>query len=232
MNSIPYLDVVFISYDEENADANWSRVLEVAPYAQRVHGVKGIFEAHKAASSLATTDMFWVVDGDAEILSSWDFLFQPQLRDRNRIHIWKSINPINGLIYGYGGVKLFPTAAVTNATSWNIDMTTSIGAKLRIVDKISNVTSFNTSPFGTWRSAFRECAKLASEVIEHQVQWETDVRLEAWLNLGKDKQFGKFSIAGAKAGRAYGKQYKDSIEDLKLINDRTWLLEQFNKTKI
>ena len=35
------------------------------PKAKRVHGVKGIHQAHIAAAKLVTTHMFWVVDGDA-----------------------------------------------------------------------------------------------------------------------------------------------------------------------
>ena len=34
--------------------------------------------------------------------------------------------------------------------------------------QVSNITAFNTDPFNTWRSAFRECTKLASAII---IQW-------------------------------------------------------------
>jgi hypothetical protein len=54
------LDVIFISYKESNAEGNWQRVLQKAPWAKRVAGVEGIFNAHKAAAKLATTDMFFV----------------------------------------------------------------------------------------------------------------------------------------------------------------------------
>jgi hypothetical protein len=231
-NIIDELDVVFISYDEDNADANWQKVLNVAPYAQRVHGVKGIFEAHKAAAELSQTDMFWVVDGDAEILPSWNFNFQPNIFNRDCVHVWSSINPINNLEYGYGGLKLFPKKLVDSASTWKVDMTTSLGNKLKVMNTVSNVTAFNTSPFATWRSAFRECAKLAAGVINNQNSSETEERLRTWISVGKEKLFGNYAIAGAIAGAAYGQQNFNSFDKLKLINNREWLFEAFKNEKI
>jgi hypothetical protein len=101
------LDVIFISYNEPNAEENWQRVLSKAPYAKRVDGVDGIFNAHKAAAKLSSTDMFYVVDGDAYLVDGWKFDYQPGLFDRDCAYIWYSKNPVNGLVYGYGGVKLF-----------------------------------------------------------------------------------------------------------------------------
>lgn len=225
------LDIVFISYDEENADNNWEKLLKIAPYAKRVHGVKGIFEAHKQAASIATSDMFWVVDGDAEILPSWNFNFQPIIFDRNFIHIWKSKNPINDLVYGYGGIKLFPRALLNSATSWNLDVATSIG-KLKIMDEISNITAFNTSPFSVWRSAFRECAKLSLNLIKNQNSQETEERLTIWTTKGKHKLYGKYAISGAKSGKNYGIENANFPKLMNLINDRNWLLEKFNKEQI
>ena len=83
-----HLDVVFISYKESNAEENWQRVLEKAPWAQRVDGVEGIFNAHQAAAKLSTTDMFYVVDGDAWLLDDFNFDFQPSIFDRDCTHIW------------------------------------------------------------------------------------------------------------------------------------------------
>lgn len=228
---IEELDVIFISYDEPNADANWQRVLRKCPFAQRVHGVKGIFEAHKEAAKLAQTDMFYVVDGDAEILDDFYFDYQPNIWNRETIHVWKSQNPINNLEYGYGGVKLFPKHIVDNATTWNVDMTTSVGFKLKVMNSVSNITKFNTDAFSTWRSAFRECAKLAAGTIKNQIVEEDDERLSLWCSdYGRDNEFGDYAIQGARAGRKYGLDNKDNASALKMINDRTWLKEKFNES--
>jgi len=41
-------DIVFLSYDEPNAEKNYADLLKKVPWAKRVHGVKGSDAAHKA----------------------------------------------------------------------------------------------------------------------------------------------------------------------------------------
>jgi hypothetical protein len=218
---------VFISYNEPNAEDNWQLVLSKAPNAKRVNGVKGIFEAHKAAAELATSDMFYVVDGDAQLRNSWEFNFNPNIFDRDCVHVYRSRNPINGLLYGYGGVKLFPRKLLLEATDWNVDMTTSIASKLKVLTKVSNITAFNTDPLSTWRSAFRECAKLAANTITNQNVVETERRLKIWMTVGENQTFGEFALAGAQAGYEYGMKNKLNTELMKKINDRDWIEAQF-----
>ena len=45
-------DVVFLSYDEPNADLHYADLCNKVPWAKRVHGVKGSDAAHKAAAEL------------------------------------------------------------------------------------------------------------------------------------------------------------------------------------
>ena len=56
------LDVVFISYDEPNAEMNYAKLLTELPWAERVHGVKGSDACHKAAANLANTEWFVTID--------------------------------------------------------------------------------------------------------------------------------------------------------------------------
>lgn len=221
------LDVVFISYDEINAEQNWQRVLKKVPFAQRVHGVKGIFEAHKAAAELAQTDMFWVVDGDAELLDDWMFDYQPSIFNRDCVHVWSSRNPVNDLVYGYGGVKLFPRQLLLDATTWHVDLTTGLG-KMKVMNAVSNITAFNTDPFSAWRSAFRECAKLAAGTIKNQIEDESQARIDAWTTKGFDRPYGEHAVRGALAGVEFGKKYKSDAVMMKKINDRNWLKEIFD----
>jgi hypothetical protein len=222
------LDVVFISYNEPNAETNWQKVLSKAPNAMRVNGVKGIVSAHKQAASIVTTDMFYVVDGDADLADYWDFKFQPNLFDRDCVHVWRSINPVNDLKYGYGGVKLFPTKLVLSADSNNTDMTTSLSDKFKLMPKISNVTAFNSDEFSTWRSAFRECAKLAGKTVKRQLSRETKKRLDIWCTIGEDCLYGKYAIEGAIAGRIFGEENCGNDEILQKVNDYDWLRSKFN----
>jgi MoaA/NifB/PqqE/SkfB family radical SAM enzyme len=219
--TLPRLDVIFISYNESNAEDNWKRVLEKAPYAKRVDGVKGIFEAHKAAAKLAKTDMFYVVDGDAYLVDEWQFNFEPDIFDRDCSYVWNSRNPVNDLIYENGGVKLFPKKLLLKTRKWaTLDMFTGVSKKIKKIDTVSNVTAFNTDEFSTWRSAFRECVKL------YTVNQMT--KLNTWLTAGKEKQYGEYAISGAVAGYQYATDNKDNQEVLININNYSWLKEQFN----
>ena len=48
-------DVIFLSYDEPNAEKNYADLCKIVPWAKRVHGVKGSDSAHKAAAQLSET---------------------------------------------------------------------------------------------------------------------------------------------------------------------------------
>jgi hypothetical protein len=214
------LDVVFISYKESNAEDNWNRLLNFAPNAKRVQGVQGILNAHKAAAQLVTTDMFYVVDGDAWLNNDWTFDFQPSIYDRDCVYVWNSINPVNGLTYGYGGVKLFPTALLKKTNKWGTDLTTSVGKKFKVMDQVSNETRFNVSEFDTWRSAFRECAKLAVKTDN-----ESKYRLSKWLTINMDADFTDW----AKLGAMQGRDYALGNPTISRVNDYDWLEQEFKR---
>jgi hypothetical protein len=224
-------DVVFISYNEANAEENYLRLLDKCSRAKRVHGIKGIHNAHIKAATLCDTDMIWIVDGDAVIADDFNFDLVMSSYDIDCVHVWRSRNPINNLEYGNGGVKLLPRQLTLNMDTNTSDMTTSISKKFKAMNTVSNINSFNTDEFTTWRSAFRECCKLSSRTIERQFEEETQQRLDIWCTIGHDAQFGEHAIAGAKAGRQYGLENKNNLEELRKINDFEWLKEKFDASK-
>jgi hypothetical protein len=66
-------EIFFISYEEPNADSNWQILKKIAPTARRLDGIKGLKLAHKRAAELSFTKMFYVIDGDAEVLDTFNF---------------------------------------------------------------------------------------------------------------------------------------------------------------
>jgi len=220
-------DIVFISYQESNADENWAKLKSRFPIAKRVHGVKGIHQAHIKAAKKCFTKMFWIVDADAIINENFNFEYEVPSHQLDHVHVWRSQNPINNLEYGYGGVKLFPRKLTLEVDTNSTDMTTSISDKFKAMPAIANITAFNTDPFSTWKSAFRECAKLSSKTIKGQKNDETNERLRIWTTVGKDKPFGKYCIKGASNGMEFG--LSDGA-DLNLINNFDWLKEKFSES--
>src|SRR5210317_533873 len=130
-------DIAFISYNEKEADLNWKKLKDKFPYAKRTHGVKGIHQAHIQAAKTACTEMFFIVDADAYVVEDFDFSYIPLVKDRDAVHVWRSKNPINDLVYGYGGVKLFPRKATINMRTDKPDMTTSISKNFKAMPDIS-----------------------------------------------------------------------------------------------
>jgi len=218
-------DIVFISYDEPSADANYAALKARFPMAKRVHGVKGIHQAHIKAAKKCFTKMFWIVDADAIVTDDFNFNYIVPEHQLDHVHVWRAKNPVNDLVYGYGGVKLFPRKLTIDMDTSKSDMTTSISPHFIAVEEIANITEFNTTPFEAWRSAFRECAKLSSKTILRQNDEETESRLNIWCTKGSEERYGDFSIAGANAGREFGISNRS---DLNLINNFDWLKEQFN----
>jgi hypothetical protein len=232
------LDVVQISYYEETADENFEYLKLFAPHAKRVQGVKGIFNAHRAAAEVAETSHFYVIDADAIIEEDFKFSFRPNSRkleyghhpETECVYVWRSRNPVNDLVYGYGGAKLFPRKELLKAKRWNVDMTTTIGCPFVPKFQISNITAFNTNPFETWKSAFRECAKLASSIIPNGDNIDNEYRLNIWCSRGRDRPYGEYCMIGANQGKEFGTYYRNDLKSLKKINDFDWLREQFEKT--
>jgi hypothetical protein len=223
-------DIVFISYEETNAEDNWQLLKRRFPSAKRLHGVPGIHMAHITAAQMVSTDLFYVVDGDAKIVDDFNFDYQVQDNQHDHVHVFRAHNPINDLVYGYGAVKLLPTADVRRLADKDFrpDMTSSINRKYKVVHRLSNVTAFNTDPYNTWRSAFRECAKLSSGVIDGQINTETHQRLDAWCTLGQAQPYGHWCLLGAQAGRTFGLASRGTDQLMK-INDWSWLREQYQR---
>lgn len=215
-------DIVFISYNEPNAEENFARLKERFPLAKHVKGVKGIHQAHIEAAKRSFTPMFWVVDADAIILDSFNFDYQLTKEEYDIVHVWRSRNPVNGLEYGYGGVKLLPKQLTLKMNVNSTDMTMNISPRFKAMEEVSNITAFNTDPFTTWRSAFRECCKLAVTNNEESLE-----RLNVWCTAGTDEN----AIKGALAGRTYGQENAANSAALNLINDFDWLKNQFQQTR-
>lgn len=223
------IDVIFLSYDEPNADENWNKLLVINPLAKRIHGINGIFNAHKRAAELSNTMLFYIIDGDTEVSNNFDFSYKPPFTLRNFTHVWKSKNPVNDLDYGYGGIKILSKKFFNTKDKNLVDITSSISDGLIIHEEVASITHFNSSPFHAWRGAFRECVKLSSHIIDKQIDTETKYRMNIWCTVGEDKPYGKYVLDGANLGKKYGEENKNNKKMLKLINDFSWLLEIFNK---
>jgi len=211
-------DIIFISYNEPSAAENFARLKERFPLTKHVNGVKGIHQAHIAAAKRSFSPMFWVVDADAIVLDTFNFNYEVTKEEYDIVHVWRSRNPINGLEYGYGGVKLLPKKLTIDMDVSSTDMTMNISTRFKAMEEVSNITAFNTDPFSTWRSSFRECCKLVVNGNKEALS-----RLTVWCTLNDSVPYGFYAYLGALAGKEYGEKNASNKEALDKINDFSWL---------
>lgn len=224
------MDIVFISFDEDNAEENWSRILKRFPHAKRVHGIDGIHNAHKQASLLSESEYFFTVDGDNQILEDFSFNV-PDILDDHAVYVWRCLNRVNGLVYGYGGVKLWSKEIFERTHLSNFcDHAMEITPVYKVVDELASVTCFDSSPFSAWRSGFREAIKLYRNIEESKDDY-SGRRLTAWLSVGTHQEYGKWTLLGARQGCLLA--LENSFEEISLlINNFSRLRKYFDQLEI
>ena len=209
------LDFVFISYREPNADENYADLLNIVPWAKRVHGVKGFDNAHKAAAEKAETDFFISIDGDNRI----DPVFLLQTLDWNKtnplaVHRWRARNIVNGLIYGNGGIVGWPRKTCLNMRTHE----NAVEEKAKIdfcwtvphenLHNVYSTTHINYTPEQAFIAGWREGVKMSlnnGQKVDPGLFMQTipqpNLRnLVTWMSVGADIENGRWAMLGARCG--------------------------------
>jgi len=207
------IDLIFISYDEPNAELNYADLLTKAPWAKRVHGVKGSDNAHKAAAELSTTEWFITVDGDNIVDEKF---FNIEITETPGIDVygWSGENIINNLRYGNGGIKVWKKQFVLNmrtheaATTKNaqVDFCWEVGYLNH--PTVFSKTVINHTPYQAWRAGFREGVKMLLKdgikvdtgPVMNSIYWHNIHRLKMWACIGAHVDNGIYAMLGARAG--------------------------------
>lgn len=209
-------DIIFLSYDEPNAEKNYADLCSKVPWAKRVHGVKGSDAAHKACADLSETEYFITVDADNII--DQEFLNQEVDIDAlgltpEHVFSWCGKVHVNGLMYGNGGLKMWTRKFVHNMRTHENSVEGDERGKVEFCfdDKYYqfnenfSVSYTNASPWQAWRAGFREGVKMSldqgSKVTDlRTVWWQNYDRLLIWCQIGADVENGMWSILGARQG--------------------------------
>jgi hypothetical protein len=232
---ISEFDIVFISYDEPNADENYADLLEKCPWAKRSHGVYGSDACHKAAAKLAETERFITIDADNKVRPDF-FELELDLTkfDRSDVLSWSGKNVVNGLVYGNGGVKLWPKKVVEQMRTHE-----AVDGGAGAVDfcwdihyhQLNNIYSDvfnNATPYQAYRAGFREGVKLALHdgrpmdwrQIADRNNFKNHRRLLVWMSVGADVDNGLWAMYGARLGCYLTNLRKDW--DYRLVADFEW----------
>jgi len=245
------VDIIFISYDEPNAEDNYANLLFKAPWVKRVHGIKGSDAAHKAAADLADTDWFVTVDGDNKVYDEF-FKLDLTLLPGIQTYSWCGKNNINGLAYGNGGVKLWNKKFALSMKTHEESISDKSQIEFCWEDGYQNFpviysdTIINTTPYQAWRAGFREGVKMltleGSKVeknkIYEEIYWHNLHRLRMWSSVGSHIENGIYAILGARHGsvKTYTTNWNHievrNFEDLDKIYNQEVLIFENDKEKI
>ncbi len=237
-------DIVFLSYDEPNAEKNYADLLTKVPYAKRVHGVEGSDAAHKACADISETKHFVTVDGDTVIDSN----FLSVVLDLDELGVdddyqfsWCGNIDVNGLKYGNGSLKMWTKDFVKNMrTHENTDGSDDTQIEFCYFDNYYQLNeNYSTSiisstPHQAWRAGFREGVKMSLnrgakvEDISKDTWWQNYNRLLVWLNVGADVYNGLYTIMGARDGC---QKILATDWDHSVTRDFKWLNEYWDKIK-
>lgn len=236
---ISELPFVFLSYDEPWADDFFERLRKVVPGTLRVHGVQGLDACHKAAARAAASRWFITVDADTEVNPSFLSVELPNelLNDRCRLD-WVSRNAVNGLAYGNGGLKVWPSrlvadlrsheAAPPGVTSVDHDHVPNGSHRTRIkMPGCHSVVWPAETAFHAFRSGFREGARLGrvNKALQKLSDFPTALgpwsarHLRVLCTIGSHAPNGAWLIYGARLGLW---MVNASEWDIRKINDYAW----------
>lgn len=219
-------DIIYLSYDEPNAEKNYADLCSKVPWAKRVHGVEGSDAAHKACAKLSETDRFITIDGDnivsAEFLgrefdldSHEDAHWNKAIKFEDCVVSWSAKNTINGLMYGNGGIKCWPKEKVLNMRTHENADPNNPHAQVDFcwdmeyiqINQCHSEIMNNHTPHQAWRAGFREGVKMALDrgmkpSIDDfkKNHWKNLHRLYVWLMIGADVENGRWAIYGAREG--------------------------------
>lgn len=218
-------DVIFISYDEPNADENWKYLQSIIGHGKRVHGIKGIDAAHKEAARIAYSDHFFIIDGDSR---PHEYFFGQELDNLNPnyVYSWPAINSVNGLMYGNGGAKLWPKHTMINMKSHEETGGTDFCWSIPYfqMDKSHSTTHCNITSYQAFRTGFREGVRLCLNQGAKQSSLDfipkvNYSRLLTWLTVGRHTPNGEWCMHGARLGCYLA---NCTNLDISLISDYKW----------
>ncbi|MEM6659671.1 MAG: hypothetical protein AAF625_16415 [Pseudomonadota bacterium] len=237
-------DVVFLSFDEPNADDHFERISAVIPRTLRVHGVKGFDAAHRRAGAVASSAHVITIDADNVLLDP-DFLsarFDIAPRDRARVFSFSARNAVNGLRYGNGGVKIWPRSTLltlqTHENAANergaVDFCWTV--PYYQVNRLLSEVVVTGSDYQAFRAGFREGVKFnladgqlaydaypdlpRAEALPAHIGPSNYERLRVWCSVGADVERGDWAIFGARLGCV-----KTALQgfDVARVSDYGWM---------
>ncbi|MFD8915109.1 hypothetical protein [Streptomyces sp. NPDC059575] len=223
-------DAVMLSYDEPQADTLHTRLQRVLGIpVKRLHGVHGMRRAYRTAAEVVNeaTEQFLLADGDFAIDTDFVLRRVAPLDDGVSMRVWQARNPINNLVYGYGGLKLIRREALRQMGQ-AVDVLAALPGRIEFVPEVAGTTRIDQSSFHAWKAGFRECAMLARGSEYGMGDAGAQERITVWLE-GADGDFATVAMSGAREGVDFAREAARSPELFDRLNDPSWLRARFTE---
>lgn len=182
-------DIVFLSYDEENAEKHWLELVNKYPSAKRIHRVKGLYNALQEAAKLASTDWFYAVFAKTQVNPNFKFDYKPDYLRHPANYVFQAYNPILKTSYGHGSIVLHNRNWLLTHEDPGGDIT--MAMPVVSIPILSCINNYNETPWSAYRTAFRETYKL-----KHMQSIEDQYHLHLWITCD-DGINGNWSKKGA-----------------------------------
>jgi hypothetical protein len=219
------LDIVFLSNGEKCAEENYIHLQKLTRHLPnrlvRVDGVNGRAAAYHAAAEASNTPWMFTVFAKLKVDNQFDFSWQPDRLQVSKHYIFQAQNPLNGLVYGHQAMIAYNKKLTLNNKGLGLDFT--LDDPHESVEILSGVANFNTDPYSTWRTSFREVIKLKSDYSDIASE-----RLNTWLTVANG-EFAENCIQGARDAVEYYDNVMGDIEELKKSYEWSWLQEFYRK---
>jgi hypothetical protein len=223
---VTWFDTVFLSYDEPMANSLHARVQRtLGGTVKRLHGVHGMRRAYRLCAEVVDREQFFLADGDFAIDTDFDPAAVEPLDEGVSMRVWRAANPVNGLTYGYGGLKLIRRSALREMGE-AIDVLAALPGRIEFACELAGITRFNQSPFHAWKAGFRECAMLARGSEYGMADDEARQRVEAWT-ASRNGEFASYAAAGAREGVVFAREAARVPKRFDHLNDPAWLRARF-----
>jgi hypothetical protein len=223
---VTLFDAVLLSYDEPMADSLHSRLQRtLGGSVKRLHGVHGMRRAYRLCAEVVDRGQFFLADGDFAISADFDPAAVEPLDDGISMRVWRAVNPVNGLTYGYGGLKLIRRSALREMGE-AVDVLAALPGRVEFAQKTAGTTRFNQSPFHAWKAGFRECAMLARGSEYGMDDENARQRVQAWTT-SHSGEFADYAATGAREGIAFACDAARDPQSFDHLNDPTWLRTRF-----
>ncbi|WP_246561709.1 hypothetical protein [Streptomyces roseirectus] len=220
-------DAVMLSYDEPRAGLLHTRLERVLGVkVKRLHGVVGMRRAYCLAAEVVDTDELLLADGDFVIDAAFDLRTVTPLADGVSMRVWRARNPLNGLVYGYGGLKLIRRSALRQLGE-AVDVLAALPGRTEFAAEIAGTTRIDQSAYHAWKAGFRECAMLTRGSEYGMSDQETAARIATWTEVAEG-EFASYAVAGARQGVEFAHEAAGDPALFDRLNDPAWLRARFD----